>query len=51
MLEGHVWTKLLSASGLPGPVSSIITHIPGNKDACKSRKDNSLLIKLSNKEP
>lgn len=44
-------TKLLSALGLPGPVFSIITHIPGNKDARKSHKDNSLPIKLSSKEP
>ena len=43
-------TKLLSALGLPGCVFSIITHIPGNKDARKSRKDHSLLIKLSRKE-
>ena len=43
-------TKLLSASGLPGPVFSIITHIPGNKGARTSRKDHSLLIKLSRKE-
>lgn len=46
----HGSAKLLSAPSLPHPVFSAITHIPGSKDARKSCKDHSFLIKLSSQE-